>query len=65
MTSFRFGDMKTCAECKSKFFVTDSDAWVYKKSYRGKRLVFCTYGCMRKWENSVPKKKKRKKAVIK
>lgn len=53
MNTFKFGDMCKCQECKKEFFVSNKDAWAYKKAYKGRRLIFCTYGCMRKWEKSV------------
>lgn len=53
MNTFKFGDMCKCPECKKEFFVSNKDAWAYKKEHKGRRLIFCTYGCMRSWEKSV------------
>lgn len=53
MSTFKLGDMCKCRQCKKEFFVMDKESWAYKKAYKGRRLIFCTYGCMRKWEKSV------------
>lgn len=53
MSTFKLGDMCKCRQCKKEFFVMDKESWAYKKVYKGRRLIFCTYGCMREWEKSV------------
>lgn len=43
------GSTRVCPIC-SKEFAKQSDKWIYAIVYRGKKYVFCSWTCMRKWE---------------
>lgn len=52
------GAYRTCPTCGRIFFVTDCDSWVYKRNMtvnnRTRRLNFCKWSCMRKWDADHP-----------
>lgn len=45
-----FGVEKVCPVCE-KIFLYRPD-YTYKKTNYGKQLMFCSWGCMRKWEKA-------------
>jgi len=58
ITDREFGDIKICPVCGKRFNVFCYEDWVYRKDMsektgkdaRSKRLLFCSWGCLRKWE---------------
>ena len=44
--------MMVCPECGKEFFCTNQGAWVYKRIRydRNQTVIFCTWGCMRRYE---------------
>lgn len=44
------GSIKVCYICGKTF--TCFPQWVYKRQRTFKRLLFCTYGCMRKYDKT-------------
>lgn len=43
---------KDCARCKKRFDCYAGDQWAYKFQHKGKIRYFCSYGCMRKYEQA-------------
>lgn len=50
-----------CAECGKMFYMPDPGCWVYKRIYKDRLKHFCSYHCMRKWENDHERKKENAK----
>lgn len=51
----------TCSICGKEFIVRIPQMWVYKGLKGSKKVLFCSYGCMRKFqrekENEIQKRK--------
>ena len=51
MTDREFlGPQRICRICKKQFHMTDG--WVYRKKHNDTVLVFCSWKCLRAYENS-------------
>ena len=47
--------VKTCTFCGSQVRIPEIGQWVYKRMTRtGKRLYFCSYGCLRQFDKGAP-----------
>ena len=57
---------RTCTVCKKEFIFRDG--WVYQKKSGYHEKTFCSWGCMRKWEQehqSTPERRNRIKQALK
>ena len=43
-----------CPQCKKSFFVPISGSWVYRYQVGKYMKLFCSWGCLRKYEKSHP-----------
>lgn len=41
---------RTCTRCGKQFCVTVCEEWSYYRKCGQDRLMFCSWGCMRKWD---------------
>lgn len=53
------GAYRTCPTCGKIFFVTDCEAWAYRRWVKdsnnsGRRINFCKWSCMRKCDQDHP-----------
>ena len=72
--SFRdfIGDLKTCPQCGKTFNVLYVDEWAYRrdvavptrKTPKPKRLIFCSWGCLRAFDKEREEEKKAKRKKI-
>lgn len=45
--------IRKCPVCGKAFYCDNIDLWQYKRKIaNGRNVVFCTWSCLRKWENS-------------
>ena len=47
---------KTCPVCGKSFICKEPNKWTYRKYGDSKRNYFCSWKCMRKWEEERKKK---------
>ena len=47
----------TCGECGTRFYCDNREDWVYTRSLRGKKYIFCKWSCMRAFDEKHPKRK--------
>ncbi len=53
-----FGKTHTCKQCGKSFYIGMQQQWAYKRfNYLNKTTYFCSYSCMRKWDEKHPRKK--------
>jgi hypothetical protein len=47
---------RKCAQCKKTFDMYAGPQWAWRKQCKGKVLVFCSYGCIRKHDAAHPQR---------
>ena len=59
------GSWKNCPQCGKLFFVTDPDAWAYKRSVsrdgNGRQEHFCKWSCLLAFDREYEKQKQEKR----
>lgn len=53
---------RICPVCKKEFI--GSQTWVYKKTSGNCEKVFCSWGCLRRYENGLPSRAERRDRII-
>jgi len=56
------GKERTCSVCGKQFVIFPE--WVYKRGGDGRENVFCSYGCMRKFDARHDRSKREKRDAI-
>lgn len=56
------GKERRCKICGKPFIIYDS--WVYKKTSGGHEIVFCSWGCLRKFEKTHGNKAELREAIV-
>ena len=57
------GREKKCPVCKKEFIAHED--WVFRRKQGFKEKVFCSWGCMRKWERGRQKPIERREKIVK
>lgn len=52
-------NMCTCKHCGKEFYVTCCKQYAYVRIVDGKKLYFCSYSCLKRYDETSPKTKKR------
>lgn len=53
----------TCSICGKEFIVRIPQMWVYKGLKGSKKVLFCSYGCMRKFQREKDNEIQKRKTV--
>ena len=69
---FHYGAYRSCPVCGKQFFVSELGSWAYTRYIPGdgkktgakkEKAWFCSWSCLKKWDNwnENPRKRKKKK----
>ena len=57
----QYQDEHKCGTCKKWFLITDLSQWVYKRPYKGRTKLFCSWTCMRAFDRKMEEQRKQAK----
>lgn len=52
-----------CPICGKKYIIREYGEWAYKKSYKRREITFCSWGCMRKHEQTKKRTNEKKEKM--